>query len=125
MSSIESLNPVSEEDLQKLSANSNTEVSLKSLALLPIDSQLLIAYCLRKGSGDFTVLTNDRIARQLLASDWLDSIPCSSIGIRCYQIKPRVWHDLVACAPSFLTVELLSLMAGFRRRKGAQYPWTW
>lgn len=130
MSSIDSVNPGSEDALQTLSANSETvrteaQVNLKSLTSLPIDSQLLIAYCLRKGSGDFTLLTNDGMARELLASDWLDSMPCSSIGIRCFQIKPRVWEDLVACRSGFLTVELLSLMAGFKRRKSAQYPWNW
>lgn len=101
------------------------EVTLDSLAALPRAARLLLAHAVEQRDPNLMLLESDRDVAELISAGWLTSIPCSTIGIICFKVKPQVWDELVSLGQKFLTGELCSSLKAFRRNKNALYPWIW
>ena len=101
------------------------QVTLSTLASIPEDAQLLIAHCLFEKKSSISLLEADHCAAPLLNAKWLIAMPCPTIGITTFEIKPHIWCRLKSLASIYLSKELLSKLKRFRMRKSAYYPWIW
>lgn len=106
-------------------AVSKKQISLADLAAMPKETQMLLAHSLLRRNPELTLLDDDTDVCKLLSAGWLTSVPCTTIGIICFRIKPVVWRRLVSLCPAFLNHDLLSQLAAYKKRKSAQYPWVW
>lgn len=100
-------------------------ITLADLAAMPKETQMLLAHSLEQSDPDLTLLDDDKDVRKLLSAGWLSSVPCSTIGVSCFRIKPAVWRKLRALCPRFLNHDLLTDLKAYRKRKSAIYPWVW
>tara|TARA_Y100001978_G_scaffold150256_1_gene135365 strand:+ start:120 stop:500 length:381 start_codon:yes stop_codon:yes gene_type:complete len=99
--------------------------SIEILDTLPLDTQLLLAYCLSRNTKDLTLLKSDSIGDPLVGQKWLVPLFCPTRAVSCFRIKPQVWHELRLLSSFFLQIELVSKLEGFIGRKSAEYPWNW
>ncbi|MBX9688426.1 MAG: hypothetical protein K2X27_17080 [Candidatus Obscuribacterales bacterium] len=104
---------------------SSAELSLATLNALSLDGRLLLADCLERCNPELTLLEDDKDASEFISAAWLLFVPCSTIGIVCFQFKPRIWRKLADLRSGFLTEEILSELKRYRKRKSALYPWVW
>lgn len=100
-------------------------ITLADLATMPKETQLLLAHSLEDNNPDLTLLDDDTDVCKLLSAGWLMSVPCTTIGIICFRIKPVVWRRLRSLRSTFLNHHLLSDLEAYRKRKSALYPWVW
>lgn len=109
----------------RVEAAKRKRITLADLAKMPKETQMLLAYCLKKNNPDLTLLDDDTDACKLVSGDWLISVPCTTIGIMCFRIKPDVWRRLRSLRSVFLAHDLMSDLEAYRKRKSALYPWIW
>lgn len=100
-------------------------LDLNNLAAMPKPTQLLLAHSLEQNNPDLTLLDDDTDVCKLLSLDWLVTVPCTTIGIKCFTIKPHVWRKLRWLRLEFLNKDLLSELKSYRNRKSTLYPWVW
>lgn len=101
------------------------QITLGDLATLPREAQWLLAYSLEKDNAELTLLNHDTDARELLSAGWLITIPCETIGVTSFRVKPDIWRKLRSVRSSFFTQDLLSHLEAYKKRKSALYPWVW
>src|SRR5690606_2829430 len=70
------------------SVEAQTMITLADLATMPKGTQLLLAYSVEGNNPDLTLLDGDTDVCKLLSAGWLTSVPCTTIGIMCFRIKP-------------------------------------
>ena len=109
----------------RVEAAKQAAITLVDLAAMPKEAQLLLAHSLEQSNPDLTLLDDDTDVCKLLSAGWLISVPCTTIGIICFRIKPVVWRRLRSLCPTFLNQALLSDLEAYRKRKSALYPWGW
>lgn len=112
-------------DIARAETAKRTPVTLSELASMPKPTQLLLAYFLKHGIPDLTLLDDDTDVCKLLEAGWLTSVSCPTKGIICFKVRPDVWRKLWSLSPKFFSKDLLNELRFYTKRKSAQYPWLW
>lgn len=100
-------------------------VTMADLAILPKDTQLLVAHCLERNNSSLSLFRSDTDVSSLLSTGWLVSTPAPSAGVIDFQFMPRLWRQLKSLQEKFLSRQLLSDLETYRKGKSASYPWVW
>jgi hypothetical protein len=100
-------------------------ITLADLTAMPKDTQLLLAHSLDRNNPDLTLLNIDTDARKLVSVGWLVSEEEETIGSVRFRIKHPIWHQLRSLRKQFITNDMESDLASYRKRKSALYPWIW
>lgn len=106
-------------------AEETKRITLADLALLPKETQMLLAHSLERRNPNITLLPGDTDAGEMLSASWLQSLSSSEGKEICYRIKPDIWRRLRSLSPAFLNHDLRSELKSYRKRKSAEYPWVW
>jgi hypothetical protein len=100
-------------------------ITLDELAAMPKKTQLLLAHCLERRNPELMLLDYDTDAAPLTSAGWLVSVPCETIGMVCFRIKPHIWSQLKRLRLNFLTEDVAFDLEYYRKGKSAAYPYVW